>query len=38
MSDLEKLDEVLRKWMESESRPNTILDVLNSLEMKDLAI
>ena len=40
MSDLEKLDEVLRKWMESESRPitwSTILDVLNSLEMKDLA-
>ena len=38
LSDDEKLEAILRKWMESETRPvswNTVMDVLNELEMRD---
>ena len=34
-----KLEEILKKWMESKSRPvswSTLLDVLEKLEMRDL--
>ena len=40
LDSTEKLDEVLRSWMESETRPitwDTVRDVLLEMEMKDLA-